>query len=143
MASLSEVAAGIAATVKAATGLRTYEFVPEDLNPPALMLVLSDVERASFKLGQMQVRIDAVLFTQSASDRAGQAKQSEYASWDTVRSVWLALDTNGDLGLVDGDGEPDTDAKVLRYRPLGIEEVAAYSYYGGVFEILAITKGVQ
>lgn len=135
MSSVAQIAAGIATTINAATGLRTFDYVPDDLNPPLLFLNLNDIGRGAFARGQFELRFDAVLFVSSASDRAGQERSYAFSSWDSVESVWKALDATPGLGL------GDTDAKVLRYRSLSVDEVAAYRYFGGAFEILVLTKG--
>lgn len=136
MAELHDVMAGIAQTIGDATELRCYDYVPDTANPPFLFLTLgAPIERGAFKMGQMELRVDAVMFVSSASDRAGQHSAYDFASWGNIQSVWNAVDDNNDFGL------GDTNGAVLRYRPLGIEEIAAYNYYGGVFELLVLTAG--
>ena len=135
MSSIREVADGIASVIAEGTGLRTFGYVPEDINPPLVFLALGPIERGAFSMGQMEFTVEAALFTSKASDRAGQQSAYEFASWDNVKSVWDAMNANKSLGL------SDTDCAVLRYRPLGVEEIAGYGYFGGVFEILVLTAG--
>lgn len=135
MSTVQQVMDGLSSTINSATGLRCYSYVPDDLNPPALFLSLGEIERGAFKMGQMELRIDAALFVSRASDRAGQKSENTFAAWGTAPSVWNAVDDTPGLGLA------DTNAAVLRYRPFGIEEIAAYGYFGGVFEILCLTAG--
>lgn len=135
MSSIQQVMDGLSTVIDAAAGLRCYSYVPEDLNPPAVFLSLGEIERGAFKMGQMELRIDAALFVSRASDRAGQKQMNTFATWGTTASVWKAVDDTPGLGLA------DTNAAVLRFRPFGIDEVAAYGYFGGVFEILVLTAG--
>jgi len=135
MSTLQQVLDGLSTTIASGTGLRCFSYVPDDLNPPALFISLGELERGAFRMGQMEIRVEAALFVSRASDRAGQKSENTYAGWGTAQSVWNAVDDTPGLGL------NDTNAAVLRYRPFGIDEVAAYGYYGGVFEILILTAG--
>lgn len=135
MADLVSIADGIAETIEQATGLRALGYVPEDVNPPMMFVVPPEVDRSTFARGQMELRLEVVVFTSRAVDRVGQQAILEYASFTGPKSVWKAVDDRKDLGLT------GTDAAVLRFRPLGIEEVAAYGYFGGAFELLIITEG--
>lgn len=136
MATIGEVADGLAQTISTATGLRTVDYIPEDINPPVLFLALaSSIERGAFQRGQMELMFDAVIFTSRAVDRVGQKLLYEYASFSGDLSVWKAVDDDNDLGLT------GTNAAVLRYRPLGIDEIAGYGYFGGAFEIMVLTAG--
>lgn len=135
MSTLQEVLDGLATTISNATELRCFSYVPEDVNPPALVLSLGELERGAFCMGQIEIRVNAGLLVTRSSDRAGQQQENTFAGWGTVQSVWNAVDDNPGLGLT------DTNAAVLRYRPFGIEETAGYGYFGGVFEILILTAG--
>lgn len=131
---LAQVAAGLKDKLNDITGLRAYDYVPEDINPPCAVVVLGEIERGAFSRGMMEVRFDVAVFVARGSDRAGQAALNEYAdpSSSVSDSIWNKLDSNKSLGL------SGVDAAVLRYRPFGIDEVAAYGYFGGVFEILVL-----
>ena len=135
MSTLQEVLDGLASTIGDATGLRCFSYVPEDVNPPALVVSLGEMERGAFCMGQMEIRVNAGLLVARTSDRAGQQQENMFAGWGSVQSVWNAVDDKPGLGL------SDTNAAVLRYRPFGIEEIAGYGYFGGVFEILILTAG--
>jgi hypothetical protein len=135
MASVQEVLDALATQINTATGLRAYGYVPDDASPPFIFMSLGLIDRGAFRMGQMEFQIDAALFVSKASDRVGQQSAFSFASWGTVPSVWNAIDDTPGLGL------SGTNAAVLRYRPLGIEEIAGYGYFGGVFEIQASTTG--
>lgn len=136
MSTLVQVMSGLADTVETnTTGLRCYSYVPEDLSPPALVLALGPIERGAMSMGQMEIRVTAVLFVSSANAPSGQTAENAFAGWGVAQSVWNAVDDNPGLGLA------DTNAAVLRYEPFGIEQVAAYGYLGGTFEVLILTAG--
>lgn len=135
MATIQAVADALSTTIGNATGLRVFPYVPDNVNPPMLMLVLGQIEREAMNMGTMSVPFDAYVLTQRVSDRAGQSSLYEYASFTGAKSVWKAVNDTRALGLT------GTDAAVLRYRPLGVEEVAAIGYFGGAFEILVLTSG--
>lgn len=133
MPDVQEVADALADTITAATGLRCFPFLPSDVNPPACVLVLGPAERSAFKLGSAFLTFEAHVYVSTISDRAAGKHLYEYASWTGPRSMWTALEDTPDLGL------SDCNAAVLRYRPVGLEEVAVYGYLGGIFDITVAT----
>lgn len=125
------------ASTLAGTGLRVFEYVPESLDPPCIFLALNQIDRGTMGRGTMLLGYEAVVFTSRASDRAGMANLYLYAEPSTseVKSVWAAVDEDRTLGL------SNVDANVTGWRALGIDEVAAYGYYGGVFDIQVLIAG--
>lgn len=139
MASLSTVVGKIAERA-GTVGLRSVETVPDDVNPPACFVVIGDMDRTAFRLGSMSLPFELVVLTSSAVGRVAQQQLYDYANPDPddSGSVWAAFETNPSHGL---DG---VDVKILRYRPLGIDEVAAYNYYGGAFGgVITLTAGAS
>jgi hypothetical protein len=137
--SLEDLARAIA-TRAAQTGIRAEFFVPEDVQPPACFVNFGTIERQSFVMGIMDIEFELVVLTARADARTGQLAIYGFANpdWDDNGSLWAAFETDKDLGLT------GVDVTLLRYRPLGIEEIAAYGYYGGAFEGRAlITKGAS
>lgn len=135
MATIGAVAEALAETIGTATGLRTVDHIPSTINPPALFVALGTNERGAMARGQQELAFEVVVFTSRTVDRVGQSALYEYASFGGQLSVWKAVDDTPTLGLT------DTNAAVLRYRPIGVEEIAAYGYFGGVFEVLVLTTG--
>lgn len=118
-----------------ATSLRGYSYVREDVNPPCFVLALGEIERGAFTMGQLEFELFVTVLAPRSSDRAGQFKLYEYVNPTGSKSVWQAFEDADPLGL------GDTDIKVLRYRPLGVEEIAAYGYFGGTFTAAVLTAG--
>lgn len=119
------------------TGLRVFTYVPESIDPPALFLALNTVNRGTMGRGTMVLDYEAVVFVSRASDRAGMAAIYQYLEPSTseAKSVWAVVDENRSLGL------SDANATVSTGRILGIEEQAAYGYFGVVFDIQVLTAG--
>lgn len=137
MASIAEVATGLASTISTATGLRCFDYIPEDVNPPACVVTIDSIEPGAFKLGQMDMVFQATVLTARASDRAGQKALFEYmdSGDDNPKSVWRAIYDTPSLGL------SNTNCGLRQMRSLTVEEIAAYGYYGVLFEILVLTSG--
>ncbi len=134
--SLTDLAKAIAE--RAERVIRTDYFVPDTINEPACFVNLGTIERQAMVMGVMEIDFELVVLTSKADARTGQLRLYELANpdRDDQGSLWWAFETNTGLGLA------GTDVKLLRFRPLGIEEVAAYGYFGGAFEGVAlITKG--
>lgn len=136
---IKDIAKGIADTVKAATQLRVEHFVVPDLSPPYGVVVVGELARGSFRQSDGGINVDATfelhVYTQSVSAKAGQVALYDYASFNGTKSIWKAIDDTKSLGLT------GVDAAVVRYRPLGIEEISAFGYFGGMFDILVTASG--
>lgn len=132
MATIRDIAAGIA-DLASQLGIQAFAYVPDSVQAPASFVRLTAVDEESFGLGSMGVKFDLVFVT-SRTTEVGQYQLYDYAAHTGVKSVWQLVDENRDLGLTDG-----TDANVTGYRSLGVEEVAAYGYYGGAFEVTVTT----
>lgn len=131
---LAEVADALAETIKNATGLRAYAYIPANIQTPACIVSVGRIERSTMVMGSMDMPFELVVLVDRADDRAGQLKLYEYVSFDGPKSVWQAFESADPLGL-------GCDAKVTGYRPLGIEEVAAYGYFGGAFDVIVLPRG--
>lgn len=131
---LAQVAAGFVDKLNDISGLRAYDYVPEDINPPCVVVRPQNIERGAFSRGVMEIRFDLALFVPRASDRAAQAKVLTYAdpSASVSNSVWAQLDANKSLGVF------GVDAAVLNFTPFGWQDIAGYPYDGGIFEVLVL-----
>ncbi len=132
MADIDAICAAAAKVLSEATGLRPFDYIPESINPPAAIVVVTSIEPSTFHLESMDVTLDLVVLV--ARSRSGQDQLQAYISHTGPQSVWLALAAHPNLGLTDG-----TQATIVRYRSLGVEEIAAYQYAGGAFETAVTT----
>jgi hypothetical protein len=133
MSTLAQVADALEDKLNDITGLRVYDYVPAAVNVPCVILSVGEIERQTMGRASMMFTFDAAVLLSRGSERVAQQSLYTYASFSGASSIWKQIDDNHTLGL------SDVEAKVMRYRPLGIEEIAAYGYVGGVFEIIIVT----
>lgn len=116
---------------------RSYGYVPNSIDPPALFFNLTEMRPSTMGRGWMELDFSGFLLVSSSDDRAGQLALSEFLSPTGDLSVWTTFGDNNDLDLTDG-----TRATLQTWRSLSIQELAAYPYYGGVLEFRVTTPGV-
>lgn len=131
---LAQVGAGFVDKLNDISGLRAYDYVPEDINPPCAVVRPREITRGAMSRGVMEITFDIAVFVSRASDRAGQAKVLTYAdpSASESSSIWAKLDANKSLGIT------GVDAAVLSFTPFGWQDIAGYPYDGGIFEVLVL-----
>lgn len=134
--SLPDIYEGLAAQFDG-TGLRTYAYVPNKIEPPTLFFNMTDMAPSTMGRGWCDLTFDGFLLVSAATDRSGQEALAGFLTATGTKSVWEKFGNNNDLDLSDG-----TRASLVRYRSLSIEELAAYPYYGGVLEFRVTTPGV-
>jgi hypothetical protein len=133
MATVGDVALGIANQLATITGLDVADYVPDTINAPAGFVMLTAMTEDTLGAG-MGMTFDAVVLTSRANDRVNQRMLYDYASASGPNSVWAAFFANPGLGLTDG-----TMARVVNVRHLRVEEIAAFSYFGLAFVIEVTT----
>ncbi len=136
MATISAIATALASTIQTGTGVPVSSFVPGNINPPQAFLSLGEITEETFGYGSMEIPFDLVVLVSKNDDAIGQGNLYDLASPSTTTSVWAVLAADQDLSLNDA-----SRARVLSYRPLGIEEIGAYGFFGGVFAILVTSPG--
>jgi hypothetical protein len=134
VSTFSEIAQGIADQFKPSVGERCYGYVPNSINPPTLFVHMTDAKPTTMGSGIFEANFDVFLLVASQSDRVGQDQLTSFAS---PLDAWTEFGLNNDLDLDD-----DTRATLQTVRSLSIEELAAYPYYGAVFEVRVTTPGV-
>lgn len=130
---LVDLAEGIVNRAAERCGVRPYPEVPGDINVPAVFVVFPGIERGSFGIGVAELEFELIVFVSRADQRGGQRALYGLVNPDPndQGSLWAAFEDDRDLGLT------GVNVALIRYRPLGIDEVAAYGYFGGAFEGLA------
>jgi len=87
--------------------------------------------------GSVDMWFDCVVFTSMVSDRVGQKAVYEYLSTSGTKSIVKAVADTPGLGLSNVNASAASD-----WSPrFGVEEVAAYGYYGAVVPVLVVTIG--
>lgn len=133
-----QVMQGIEARLATIDGLRTSEFVADQINPPMALVGCPPVEnyRTTFHRGQLMIRPLVYILVSKSIDRIGQMALAGYADPAGATSIPAAIEGDRTLGGVVQECVVDT------FRPLGEEEVGLLSFYGGVFELRVIASGV-
>ena len=137
MATIGEVAEALAETVAFPTRLEVTDYVPGDFNVPALFVSLNRLKVVTMGLGSVDMWFDCVVFTSRTVDLVGQRELYEYLSVTGTKSIVKAIFDKSTLGLEGVSASPISDES----RALGIEEVAAYGYFGGIVPVLVATDG--
>lgn len=132
-----QVMDGIEARLATIAGLRTAAHVEDAINPPAAVVGVPDIGeyRATFGRGRFQLDPTVTVFVSAAYSRAGQRLLAAYADVTGATSVPAAIEGDRTLGGI------VEECHVLDFRVLGLEEVGAIGYYGGVFSLRVVATG--
>lgn len=132
---VAQVMEGIEARLATITGLRASAVSPDQITPPAAVVGVPPVDayHAAFNSSRMTLDFPVTVLVSAALDRVGQMALAGYANPTGSTSVKAAIEGDKTLGgIVD-------DCIVVSFRPLGLDEVGAIGYYGGVFTVRAIS----
>lgn len=146
MATLEQIGDAIETRLDTIIGLRVADYPAADLTPPFAWPAFTGWRpNAMGRQGQIIATFDIHVFTaQGLRTVDGYKALLGYADWSGPDSIWLALWDGNNIpagtfgGLADTTLNVDTDQG---FRLLGIEEVAAYEMFGGVFSVEVHTKG--
>lgn len=133
-----QVMQGIEGRLATINGLRTSEFVTDQVNVPMAVVGVPPVEnyRITFGRGQFLVRPQVFILVSASLDRIGQTELAGFADASGPTSIPAAIEGDRTLGGVVQECVVDS------FRPLGWEEVGFIGYYGGVFDLRVIASGV-
>ena len=140
---LVAVMQAIETTLDTITGLRASDVTPGQVNvsgnASVAIVGVPDVIKYYGTMGHGKYELDptvTVLVSTSGTDRIGQQRLAGFASWSGTTSIPLAIAGDRTLGgIVD-------DAYVRDFRVLGLDEVGEIGYFGGVFTLQVVGKGV-
>jgi hypothetical protein len=144
--SIRDLMAALGTALRRIEGLRCNAdgaIVPAQISPPEAIVGVPPIENyhAAFQRGTYVVEMPIWVLVSNAVDRVGQLALADYASPDGPLSVRAALET---VDSPDGRhtlGGVVSDVLVVDFRPLGIEEVGAIGYFGGVWTVRVIAPG--
>lgn len=136
---IEQIMDGIETRLATITGLRVSDVSPGQISPPCAIVGVPSVTDYHATFGSARMKLDdltvTVLVSAAAPDRVSQKKLAGYANPTGDTSVKAAIEADKTLGgVVD-------DCIVTSFRPLGLEEVGALGYYGGIFQLRAIAIG--
>lgn len=135
---IEQVMLGIETRLKTITGLRVAEYKPDQINPPQAIVGVPPIPeyRTTMGRGVFTVEPTVTVLVSAAYDRTGQLKLASYANVSGPSSIPAAIEADRKLGgVVD-------ECWVLSFEPLGMEDVGIIGYYGGIFQLRAVAKGV-
>lgn len=134
---LLQVMDGIEVRLQTISGLRTTEWIPDQISPPHAFVGVPPIDdyRATFGRGRWGLQPTVTVLVGSALDRPAQRKLAEFASVSGANSIPAAIEGDRTLGgVVD-------ECFVASFRPLGIEEVGEIGYHGGEFTLTVMGRG--
>ena len=100
-ATVSQVATGLAARLGTITGLRTYTYQPEQLNPPIAYPVLNSVDyHRAFGGGDVVMNWTISVIVGRYLDRTAHALLDDFLSYSGSKSIRAALEASATLGGV-------------------------------------------
>ena len=134
---LASIMAGLETRLATITGLNVTDTVPGQITPPYAYVGVPDIPnyRASFSRGSFIPNPTVTLYTSSKALGEDQLVLASFADVVGANSIPLAIESDRTLG---GLG---VDCTVTAFRTLGMDEVGAIGYYGGVFALQVIAAG--
>jgi hypothetical protein len=137
MSMIIDVMDGISTKLATISGLRVEKTFEGDINPPVAVVGLPIVTtyHSSMARGHYELEPTITVFTSQVVSRVGQEKLAAYANPSGSLSIRAALEADKTLG-----GKV-SDCTVIGFRPLDLEEYAAFGYFGGIFNLYVITRG--
>jgi len=100
-ATVSQVADGLKARLATVSGLRTFSYQPEQVNPPVAFPVLESVEyHRAFAGGDVQMRWTVIVIVGRYLDRVAHTNLDGFLSYDGATSLRAAIEGDRTLGAV-------------------------------------------
>ena len=100
-ATVSQVADGLKARLATISGLRTFSYQPEQLNPPIAFPVLTSINyHRAFAGGDIETYWQIRVVVGRYLDRTAHALLDEFLSYDGAKSIRAAVEADKTLGGV-------------------------------------------
>lgn len=133
--SYSTIRDGLKTRLKTISGLRVYDTIPGDINPPAAVITPGDpaIVYDATQAGAQTLNFVVIVFASKASDRTAQDKLDGYLNPTGASSIKAAIEGDDTLG-----GTADS-AAVTTITTYGLSDVAGVDYWTvrAVVEVLA------
>ena len=135
--SIPDIMRGIENRLATIPGLRTTEYIADQVNPPQAVVGCPPIPRyhATMRMGTFELEPTVTIFVSATLDRVGQLALAEYANPTGSKSVLAAIEGDKTLGGV------VAQCFVVSFVPFGYEEVGATGYYGGTFALKCMAQG--
>lgn len=112
-ASVSAVATAIATRLATISGLRTFAFQPDQINPPLAFPVLDEINyHNAFGGGDVQMTWTVVLVAGRYTERTSYSALDAYLSFSGTTSLRAALESDPSLGGVVDTSVVSSGAKI-------------------------------
>lgn len=100
-ATVSQVSEGIRVRLATITGLRTFSYQPEQLNPPTAFPVIDSVEyHGAMGGGNVRMRFTVIVIVGRYLDRVAHSNLDGYLSYSGATSLRAAIEGDRTLGGV-------------------------------------------
>lgn len=100
-ATVSQVANGLKARLATISGLRTFSFQPEQVNPPVAFPVLESIDyHKAFGGGDVRMSFTIIVIVGRYVDRVAHANLDGFLSFDGATSLRAAIEGDRTLGGV-------------------------------------------
>lgn len=97
----SQIKDGLKAAIETISGLRAYDYQPDQVNPPFAFATLEEITyHGAMGAGNIVNRFTVSVVVQRASERAAQDKLDGYLAYDGSQSVRAAIESDPTLGGV-------------------------------------------
>jgi hypothetical protein len=134
---ITDVMTALEMALEGIAGLRVADVVPDQMTPPVAFVGVPEIAEyhSTFGPGFFTLSPTITVLVSAALDRIGQRKLASYADPASTTSIRRAVEADMTLGGV------VSQAWVQDFRPLGLEEVNAIGYYGGIFTVTVVAQG--
>ncbi|MGA1420030.1 MAG: hypothetical protein ACO32O_07990 [Ilumatobacteraceae bacterium] len=104
-ATISQVKDGLKAAINTVSGLRAFDYQPDQVNPPFAWPTLDTItyHQTGMASGGVVMNFTVTLVVNRASERTAQDQLDQYMSWDGAKSLRAAIEADRTLGGVCDD----------------------------------------
>ena len=100
-ATVSQAASGLATRLATISGLRTFSYQPEQVNPPVAFPVLEEIEyHRAFGGGDVRMRFTVMVIVGRYLDRVAHSNLDGFLSYSGATSLRAAIEDDKTLGGV-------------------------------------------
>ena len=104
-ATISQVKDGLKTAINTVSGLRAFDYQPDQVNPPFAWPTLDTVtyHQTGMNNGGVVMNFTVTLVVNRASERTAQDQLDQYMNWDGAKSLRAAIEADRTLGGVCSD----------------------------------------
>jgi hypothetical protein len=104
-ATISQVKDGLKTAINTVSGLRAFDYQPDQVNPPFAWPTLDTItyHQTGMAAGGVVMNFTITLVVNRAAERVAQDQLDQYMSWDGAKSLRAAIEADRTLGGVCDD----------------------------------------